>query len=48
MATITADQRCAGLVDYKEESNDSDSDEEYVIPQKRIKADRTVKGKEKV
>lgn len=33
-----------GLVAYREGSSGSDSEEEYILPQKRAKADRTVKG----
>ena len=35
----------SGLVAYREESSDSDSEEEYILPRKRLKADRTVKGR---
>lgn len=38
-------QASAGLVAYREGSSDSDSDEEYIFPRKRLKADRTVKGR---
>lgn len=40
-------QRASGkLVDYKEEvSSGEESDEEYIVPQKRIRVDRNGKGK---
>lgn len=40
---FTAVHVMAGLVDYREGSSDSASDSEYVIPQKRLKVDRTAK-----
>lgn len=42
MVTVSSS---AGLVDYREGSSDEDSDEEYIVPQKRIKVDRTAKRK---
>ena len=35
----------AGLVDYREgSSGNDDSDDEYIVPPKRAKIDRTTKG----
>ncbi len=45
MATAAPRRASSGLVDYKEEeSSGEESEEDYIVPQKRVRVDRNGKG----